>query len=357
MSRLPKTYTPREYRPLTKMDEEGHEFQIRHDVEVFNLGKLPVAVVYRDGLVNWVTPPSTWTDEDGVMIRIRTPRSTRGLVKFDPDALIVGDNEPICNENKRRKALAGTEQNIIARGEFTRAVGYEIRITRGEIQQAGGSLYVEEADVVIGLNDTPHAPLVHPFHEKGIPAARDGQGYWMGKRCSAMIGIDIIDNENQIGDRYAWFAGKVFRIRAKNDRTLQDGVYVSNTPDYGEGYYEHHMAQKHYPIDSDQLPINLFRTREEAEHNGNPKSILEAQLASRVEDTKKDKLELEREIVQLKREREESKARYEERKEERDERRDDKSSAFKLSGEILNWTLKIATALIGIIALVSGRKA
>lgn len=348
MSRLPRTHTPKNIRELESFKNE-YEFALRREVEVFNLSLRPVRVLFRDGVAYDVAAPSTWLRDEGVVVRVFTKRTINGLVKFDPRPKILS-NQPASRGAKLAELIASSDERISGLREGANANGLDYFVSSEDLARAGGSLYVEEADVTIAFS-AHAADAVHPFSEAGKCIHKGESGYWNGKRSSMMFCADIIDNDFSIGDRFVNIAGKVFRIPSRQDATLSNGVYIDHTFEDGNLTLTRLMESNSYDVDADDLPVRLYRTYEEALYDGDPRKHWEEVMSNESKKLQQDNITLKRELEELKATNERNKAEREERKAERDEKNEEKTSAMKMAFEILTWTAKIATTVVSLIAI------
>lgn len=110
----------------------------------------------------------------------------------------------------------------------------------------------------------------------------------------------IVDNKNQIGDRFMHIAGTTFKINKTKDLTLPDGLYLIQLGADGSV-----VQQEHTPLHEIDKNEHVFRSMEEARHGADLRTKYKDELEDRRQMLEAERLELSNKSLQ-------EKARYEE---------------------------------------------
>ena len=118
---------------------------------------------------------------------------------------------------------------------------------------------------------------LHALHPESVEArmAPDFKDYVVGNPTGMLI--EIIDNENQYGDRYMYSGNTVVKIPSFKNKERPSGVYVATVEETGNGRTEV-KGPIHYTMEQAEEVYGLFRTQEEAMTGGNPKLLSEERL-------------------------------------------------------------------------------
>lgn len=212
----------------------------------------PVVVIFRSSIAIKI-PPLTQNDrkEKGFVVhqRMRFPRA----VNFDVHKVLDEvDSKSSAELQAILKAYTDAKNSQIARG-YECAMSYAV--TRSRFEKSGGSLYIEELDIVI-CRDTDEAQTLHPVSIEGHAMALREEQRHMG----FVFNVRINDTTQQYGDRFINLAGQVYRVIATSDRTVPDGVYLQ-APSPTDRYV---TEQRHYAFDKADQELPLFRTANDA---------------------------------------------------------------------------------------------
>ena len=107
--------------------------------------------------------------------------------------------------------------------------------------------------------------VIHPDSSLAREYNRN-RGYVNGRPTGRMI--EIIDNNSQYKERFAFMCNEVVRIPAIRDSERVEGVHVSVVQDVGMDTSR--VDMRHYTFEEGFKRFGLFGTREEAENAGNP---------------------------------------------------------------------------------------
>ena len=156
-----------------------------------------------------------------------------------------------------------------------------------------GSSYVTNHDIVLTF-ETIDKKVPHPFAKPHLAEARYESFSAEYKGLGTFV--EIVDNENEIGDRFMLIAKAMRRIAPRRDLTRESGIYLV-TIDEDSTTSVHHAF-------SDAESVGLYRTKEEAISAGDTAALLEADVARLSHEVKTQTLEHQRETNRLNREHE-----------------------------------------------------
>lgn len=211
-----------------------------------------IVIIFRSSIAVKIPPlTDTTRREKGFVIhqRMRFPRS----VNFDVHRVLdeVDSKSPV-ELQIIQKAYNDSKGGQVARGHEC-VLSYAI--ARSRFEKMGGSVYLEELDIVI-CRDTDEAQSVHPASIEGHAMALREEQRHMG----FVFNVRINDTAQQYGDRFINLAGMVHRIIATADKTVPDGVYIQAPSPTDQFVTE----QRHYTFDKADQELPLFRTANDA---------------------------------------------------------------------------------------------
>ena len=136
------------------------------------------------------------------------------------------------------------------------------------------SVYVTNMDLVL-TTCSPDKEVVHPFGKVSMFDA------WYQKRskdCSGVsIFVEIVDNDNQIGNRFVYTAKRVFEVPAIQDNTRESGIYlccIEKRPGF-----EDSISSVRFELTEGEEKLGLYKTQEEAISDGDIKAKRDKELA------------------------------------------------------------------------------
>lgn len=161
----------------------------------------------------------------------------------------------------------------------------EYVITGAELKKLGGTTYFHGPDVVISSNlDVEN--IIHPDSGQGMLERTLEKVRGEVNQGDGLFIVEIIDNLGDFGDRFINIDNLVYPIRAKQDGTRKDGVYVTRGDatigDYGRGdikvtYYQPDKNLEVYRCDG----VSLYRSYADAHALGDVDAIRKEQLQTR----------------------------------------------------------------------------
>jgi hypothetical protein len=163
------------------------------------------------------------------------------------------------------------------------------KIPRDIIERNNGSVYLNNADIVISSLNLFNAPT-HPYYEDGVNADSLKN---IIKENSTGLSIELIDNDNLITTRYGFMMNQVIRFDPKTSIHKENGAYVIIATCDKDGHY--FTKTQRIELHEIQQKLGLYKTQEEAIEAGDINN------ARKLENTK---LEFEFKELQLERDRE-----------------------------------------------------
>lgn len=130
-----------------------------------------------------------------------------------------------------------------------------------QLSNAGGVLYVAEADIVLCTVNPHDKPIVHPYGAAAATAARDGLIYVNSIRGTTARWF-IVDNERICGCKYMMVCGEAVCIRTTEHGSLESGLYVQVQDETSPN-----PVKRFYPIKdvmANKLPFRLSDSMEHA---------------------------------------------------------------------------------------------
>lgn len=211
-----------------------------------------IVVIFRSGIAVRIPPLTENTRrEKGFVVhqRLRFPRA----VNFDVHRVLDEvDSKAPTELQAVLKAYTDAKSGMTPRG-------YEVAMSyatpRSQFEKAGGSVYLEELDIVI-CRDTDEAQTLHPASIEGHALALREEQRHMG----FVLNVRINDPMQQYGDRFINLAGQVHRVFASADRTVPEGVYLQAPSSTDQFVTE----QRHYTFEKADQELPLFRTASDA---------------------------------------------------------------------------------------------
>lgn len=218
------------------------------------------------------------------------------------------------------------------------------RLTLDALQEAGGTVYIQELDIVVTqyINVTS---INHPFSREGLLDTMSQQGE---ESAGAMFQCFIIDNRRYLSDRYINILGRVNRVQKLYKPGHTEGFYARHpkSTSVGDGAIEYELV--HLPLEIAEKEYQLFKTPEEAQTLGFSKEALENENLK----MKRQTMHSQHEASEREFERNESAAERKDRlQKEKDlrEMREHQLARDKLKWDMWGSNIKMAVTLITIV--------
>lgn len=257
----------------------------------------PVAIVERNG-IKTILPPQRDRNNINFIVRVtyKVPRD----ILFDASNILVSDPDITVECS----AIIKAGDKIIRRPEnaFNESCTFSIDfvIPREKIDRRGGSIYLIERDVIISMHVGNRTPL-HPYSKYYLKEKLKDENSDIINENVFGFSIRIVDNNGLFGDRYVNLNGKAYRIPARRDRVLTNGVYFTCTGQ-AFGNYDLCPPETHkYPFEEADKALNLFRSIEDALSYGDPIKAKEKELEKIKLEHKEKEMVFENEKLDLKR--------------------------------------------------------
>lgn len=232
----------------------------------------PITIVGRDG-INIVIPPDQYVRSTEFVIRLTYCISKS--VNFDSNALLstVSDDKP------ELKSLKQSDDN--RRYSIPHQRGEEIIVEHvinySVLKRRGGSIYLKERDLIISLHQGNLVPL-HPYSDAGEKLTMIEGNKEINSTDTFGISIQIVDNNAEYGDRFTNINNRVYRIPARRQPSMTNGVYFTSSASVTGDYdYCPPESTRHDFADADKV-LNLWKRYEEALHFGDVSKAKELEI-------------------------------------------------------------------------------
>lgn len=180
-----------------------------------------------------------------------------------------------------------------------------IEISFQDLMEAGGTVYLEELDLMICIGEVKNAAIEHPFSANerlrvGLAASIPHLG-----RETFLMSIKAVDNQplRQRQDRFILIGDEVHHIPIEMDHTLHDGVHITmrhTAAAKNDLGWNEQVQTQHLSFDEADKRFGLADSIDKARAGGNQEAVYKEKIAQRQfeqrvwEQDQKDKL-LERE--------------------------------------------------------------
>ncbi len=233
-------------------------------------------------------------------------------------------------------------------------------------------IYVPNLDLLISLG-TFNVTYPHPFSQEGS-AMTDYTKLIKDKKVSGMF-IELIDNENNIKNRYMYVAKQLLEIPVRKDKNRESGVYFTRA--IYDRLDDVHIKPEYYGYDKAESELGIYKTKEEATTGGNPETISKKELINKEQElidakhklsmndmVNKEKISsLEVEIENLKKrnavlkeEFEHKKVEIETKSMERKDHYEERSVVRKDNQEFIKYAPAVITGMIAMFAIYNSSK-
>jgi len=185
----------------------------------------------------------------------------------------------------------------------TRTFKYTVGITRDQLDQAGGVVYIRDLDLVVGYEEFRDTVL-HPYSQ---PAMREQLQQQVNfNDVGNHHRLVWVDNTQNLDPMWYNNGLGVFEIKPITSPHLKDGFYL-----YTRAGKSPKEDSKYLPLEKAEKDFLLYRTRADAEVHGKPDKAfgavitqLEHELSMQKVEVQRQKLDVDREQQILKQERE-----------------------------------------------------
>lgn len=171
--------------------------------------------------------------------------------------------------------------NVVTKpnGEFigqSTTLDIETTVNLDEINGSHGNVYVVEADIVVSTRDILEAEG-NPFTDTSIHF-NSLDNFLVDNNTSFSLKIDIVDNDNCIGNRYTKFFGEIRTIVPTKCENRENGITISTRESTISGTEPNKVITHIFNL-SELEKLGLYKTKEEAEYAGDSKMLRAEELA------------------------------------------------------------------------------
>lgn len=244
-------------------------------IDFINRTPFHMVVVDRNAIPISLPPAPSGTDlrDPGVEVRVCYSFYAGQGYKHIRDCIEYIGNFLKDNNDERSKILEATIEHS---NETTG--GFRIIIRRHIRQQditEYKAVYDSATDFMFCFENA-YLTFVHPESKEGRNN-KDLTDYVNGRPNGRLI--EIVDNNKEIRERFVFSANSVIRIPTVQDKTRDNGIYVTSVIDNGMSVSD--VDTKRYGFEEGSALFGLFVTREDAMTNGNPERISKLNVAER----------------------------------------------------------------------------
>ncbi len=235
---------------------------VEYRVSYINNLCVPVVIASRSGMKFTIPSEHSMTcDKFIVRVDIILSRSA----KMDAQRLLSVVKDNITEEMKAMRE-SFTLQMDNTHGGATITLEYLLSLKM--LKEYGGTVYYNELDTVISLNDLEDV-LPHPFSEEGrlanialLEKESDTQPHFQ-------YNIEVIDNLGKYGNRYINIGRDIYKIVAKKDKLKRDGVYIVSNVAAVTGERDiDGITSRHFAFDKVEDLLGLYGSYEDAKNLG-----------------------------------------------------------------------------------------
>ncbi len=261
--------------PLVAVDRPDLDTPLSYTNKIINMTDRDVHITGRDGLTHTIKPtyrPSRQAGSVDILYGVTTDESH---VKFDSTNQLNAVREfEIPFYEDMRKFL--NKQDQLYHGRSTKWSMY--RVTIGDIEKAGGSVYVRQLDICISCGDIgdvkshPYSPVgLEEYHEYNCRAYTEEGTFGYSMR--------LVDNRGLIDDRYVNMSGTIFRVPVVRDPNVSDGVYITYVGKADDLSNRHTPKTEYYTLEemSEKCPW-VYKSIDDAAHYGDVVARLDADV-------------------------------------------------------------------------------
>lgn len=266
--------------------------QISHEVTYASQSMNNHGIVYRRSFVNYSRTPISVVDRNGIRFRVaNVPDKYSGEFIIRTEYVV-----PRQSMEDIQRMFLYTEDHpddypelrllreAFSVGQFDRFAQKSFfidTIIKQEEFKDKKSVYVSNQDLIL-TTEPIDRKVMHPFGRSSLVTERYAEMSENFKGVSMFV--EIIDNDNLIGDRFMYTAKRVFKIPALKDIRRESGIYlglVEKYPDRDDG-----VSSARFDLQEGEEKLGLYRTQEEAISAGDVKSLREEEIARLQHDNK-----------------------------------------------------------------------
>jgi hypothetical protein len=245
--------------PRDPLTTSRNDFGFETDISYKNGLPYPITVILRNGLSLTIPPLSgNWRDQSNFVVQVRYRFAKN--VKIDIHRILDAVDADSSNELIALKdAVRDARVNQTANSNEC-VLSYQV--TRAQFEALSDGMYLSNLDITISKDILGgDSYVVHPES----PAGQALQHERRLATSSFKLDIEINDPEQLFGDRFVNVLGRIYRVHARIHPDRPAGVYLTSPNDIDQDVCD----AKHYPFESADAELMLFRTASEARTLGN----------------------------------------------------------------------------------------
>lgn len=187
-----------------------------------------------------------------------------------------------CIETKYNQTLTTIKEVVLSKAQNETYNGFSIYLDHvvdiDDLKKNNGSFYCKPKDVVLSTHSTYTAPA-HPYAEDSV-----NDFFFPNDEGKIVAGvpvfrIEVIDNADQIGNRYLYCFGVLHELFPKSDIERDSGVYLTLMETNVLNDTGFTLVQKKFTFEEAQETLGLYKTKEEAVNAGDIKLARREELA------------------------------------------------------------------------------
>jgi hypothetical protein len=220
-------------------------------------------------------------------------------------------NAPTENQYHDIRAIADSVSHGRVQRDQSVAFDIDYFIESLKVRKLGGSMYLEQVDMLISTLDGnkmpphPHGRLSRHINVRDAFAGQGGQTEFYYR-------LRFVDNEGVYGTHYVNINGVAFAVEPIKDPEFQSGIhcYMPNKA-MSDDNSDRLVHCEYEPIEEGIKKYGLYKTRQEALTHGNQKERFEADILTQKQSLKERELKVDEEKMGMSRDIAELKARQE----------------------------------------------
>jgi hypothetical protein len=237
---------------------------------------MPVIVTMRNGLSVYIPPGNgagRYSQDFTVQVRYYCARG----VNIDMAHLLDEVDENVSSVELRALKTA-IEHSVVSPISSGRHMGLDYHVSKRDLETNGGSVYLEELDIVLSLGVQDLLP-VHPHSRLGKILQLTNSEKYKASQTGFLFSMEIVDNKQMFGDRFINYCGVIYRVPAVRDPERVDGVYLnSSLPSTDASPIDLNFTSTRMEFTQASKQFSLYMTAEEAKTYGDPVKEREKEL-------------------------------------------------------------------------------
>lgn len=348
---------PRAFRaePLAENEQCDFERSYSGRIETTYTNNLSVTVYIADRHGAVITcRPQHGNGKFNIRVSRFFGRTTIAHYQTDAFTMRIGKARPTPLDHARRDNYSVVEPSREAVGK-TRDL--RVGINMEDLIRNDGVIYHEESDLVISTTIDKAIHFGSPMEVlKRMTAGHSFEELELAGK-NALSNIVIVENQGKLRDRFIRIAGEVHRIKPSACPSRKSGIYIERQGWVTEANKVTDSIVFHELTDEIEEELGFFKTYEEALNWAEDlKLSSEREITKSKHDLVVAKLDTEKVSLERKDEFDkkstERKDTYDERQHHRKDYYDYTALHRKDTSDELKWVLGLATALIGLVALI-----